>query len=158
MSAGEFEGQLAVVTGAAGGIGAAIATALAAGEQDVILLDFMTLPQSLEKGVLKDIKLIENVKLDGHPDYRGNVFRVMANSGINTAADLKGKTVSTVTIGQSIDFAFRVWAKKGGVDPDRDVKIVEMPFTAVGPALPTFCWESLMLSSAQLIASGSSPQ
>lgn len=111
------------------------ATALAAGEQDVVILDFMTLPQSLEKGVLKDIKIIDNVKVDGHPDYRGNVFRVMADSGISKPSDLKGKTVTTVTIGQSIDFAFRIWARKGGIDPDKDVNVVEMPFTAVGPAL-----------------------
>lgn len=111
------------------------ATALAADEQDLVLLDFMTLPQSIEKGVLRDIKIIDDVKLDGHPDYRGNVFRVMADSGISTPADLRGKTVTTVTIGQSIDFAFRIWAKQGGLDPDRDVQIVEMPFTAVGAAL-----------------------
>jgi NAD(P)-dependent dehydrogenase (short-subunit alcohol dehydrogenase family) len=39
MSAGAFEGQVAVVTGAAGGIGAAIAAALAAGGATLALVD-----------------------------------------------------------------------------------------------------------------------
>jgi len=43
---GEFDGQLAVVTGAAGGIGAAIAHALAAGGADVACIDINPIDQA----------------------------------------------------------------------------------------------------------------
>ena len=58
MSAGEFEGQLAIVTGGAGGIGAAIATALAAGGATLALVDN------------RDVAIEEFIKSARRPDQR----------------------------------------------------------------------------------------
>jgi len=56
-------------------------------------------------------------------------------SGINTVADLKGKKVAINAFGSAVDLVLRVALKKAGLDPRRDVQIVEVTFANIAPAI-----------------------
>jgi NitT/TauT family transport system substrate-binding protein len=66
---------------------------------------------------------------DGHYD---DATVVRADSGINKFADLKGKTFGVNAIGGTVDIGVRIMARKSGLNPDRDLTIVEArpPFLA----------------------------
>jgi sulfonate transport system substrate-binding protein len=67
---------------------------------------------------------------DGHYDDAAVVRR---DSGINTIADLKGKTFGVNAIGGTVEQGVRIIARKNGLNPDRDLTIVE----GRPPFLPT---------------------
>jgi NAD(P)-dependent dehydrogenase (short-subunit alcohol dehydrogenase family) len=88
VSAGEFEGQLAVVTGAAGGIGAAIATALAAGGATLALVDN------------RDIAIEDFMKSARRPDQRITTWRcdVTGSAEVRETCERIGAELGTVSI------------------------------------------------------------
>ena len=53
-------------------------------------------------------------------------FYIFVHPSIKQPADLKGKTVGITTFGSSTDFSIRYLVKKLGMEPDRDVKILQM--------------------------------
>ena len=53
-------------------------------------------------------------------------FYIMANPEIKTIADLKGKTLGVTRFGSSTDFALRYLLQKHGMNPDKDVNILQM--------------------------------
>jgi NitT/TauT family transport system substrate-binding protein len=53
-------------------------------------------------------------------------FYIFVHSSIKRPEDLKGKTVGITTFGSSTDFSIRYLIKKLGMEPDRDVKILQM--------------------------------
>jgi NitT/TauT family transport system substrate-binding protein len=53
-------------------------------------------------------------------------FYVSVHSSIKRPEDLKGKTIGITTYGSSTDFSIRYLIKKLGMDPERDVKILQM--------------------------------
>lgn len=55
-------------------------------------------------------------------------WAVKADSPIRTAQDLKGKTLGTNAYGTGIYYHMLLWLKRNGLDPDKDVKIVETGF------------------------------
>jgi ABC-type nitrate/sulfonate/bicarbonate transport system substrate-binding protein len=59
---------------------------------------------------------------DGHYD---DAAVVRADSGIAKFADLKGKTYGVNAIGGTVEQGVRIMARKHGLDPDRDLSIVE---------------------------------
>ena len=59
---------------------------------------------------------------DGHYDDAAVVRR---DSGINTIADLKGKTFGVNAIGGTVEQGVRIIARKHGLNPERDLTIVE---------------------------------
>ena len=59
---------------------------------------------------------------DGHYD---DAAVVRADSGINKVADLKGKTFGVNAIGGTVEQGVRIIARKNGLNPDRDLTIVE---------------------------------
>jgi ABC-type nitrate/sulfonate/bicarbonate transport system substrate-binding protein len=66
---------------------------------------------------------------DGHYD---DATVVRADSGIKTVADLKGKTFGVNAIGGTLDMGVRIMARKAGLNPDKDLTVVEArpPFLA----------------------------
>jgi NitT/TauT family transport system substrate-binding protein/sulfonate transport system substrate-binding protein len=73
--------------------------------------------------------------VDEQPGYFSVFWGVRSDSGIKTAADLKGKTVASTVFGGGIYYHMRLWLKQRGVDPDKDIKLVEIPFPLVDEAL-----------------------
>ena len=70
---------------------------------------------------------------DNQQDGEGHVqtyFLVKKDSGINSPADLKGKRVATNVQGSAMDVSLRIMLTKAGLDPSRDVSIVEVPFAS----------------------------
>ena len=53
-------------------------------------------------------------------------FYVFVHSSIKRPEDLKNKTVGITTFGSSTDFSIRYLIKKLGMEPDKDVKILQM--------------------------------
>ena len=59
---------------------------------------------------------------DGHYD---DAAVVRKDSGINAIADLKGKTFGVNAIGGTVEQGVRIIARKNGLNPERDLTIVE---------------------------------
>jgi len=53
-------------------------------------------------------------------------FYIMAASEIKSVADLRGKTLGVTRFGSSTDFALRYLLQKQGMNPDKDVNILQM--------------------------------
>ena len=81
------------------------------------------------------ISIISDIYQDGHPGFATNTFFVLKDSPIKTVADLKGKKVAINAFGSAVDIVLRVALKKAGLDPRRDLQIVEITFPNIAPAL-----------------------
>ena len=53
-------------------------------------------------------------------------FYVVVHPSVKRPEDLKSKTIGITTFGSSTDFSIRYLLKKWGMEPDRDVKILQM--------------------------------
>jgi NitT/TauT family transport system substrate-binding protein len=53
-------------------------------------------------------------------------FYVFVNPAIKKPEDLRGKTVGITRFGSSTDFSIRYLIKKWGMEPDRDIRILQM--------------------------------
>src|ERR1043166_9239466 len=62
-------------------------------------------------------------------------WAVKDDSPIKTAADLKGKTVGISIIGGGTHGPFALMLKRAGVDPEKDIKLVEVSFSLSEDAL-----------------------
>jgi NitT/TauT family transport system substrate-binding protein len=61
----------------------------------------------------------------GFDGYYDDATVVRADSGINDVAGLKGKIFGVNAIGSTVEQNIRIMARKYGLDPDRDLTIVE---------------------------------
>ena len=98
------------------------------------LADIATLsPPVFATSLLKNVvpggmTIISDNFQDGRPGYAQNTFFVLDEPPIQTSRDLKGKKVAINAFGSSVDLALRVKLKKDGIDPRRDLAIVEVAF------------------------------
>jgi NitT/TauT family transport system substrate-binding protein len=60
---------------------------------------------------------------------------VLQDSPVKTVEDLKGKKVGINAFGSAVDLVLRVVLKKKGLDPKRDVQIVEVNFPNMAAAI-----------------------
>jgi NitT/TauT family transport system substrate-binding protein len=56
--------------------------------------------------------------------FGSTIYKLVANPGLTSASDLKGKTAGTSRPGSSTDFALRRALTKLGLVPDKDIKIL----------------------------------
>jgi NitT/TauT family transport system substrate-binding protein len=112
------------------------ATLLAAGQADLGTLAFSTFATAIAKNAVPGgLTIIADNYQDGHPGNATNTFFVLKDSPINTIADLKGKKVGINAYGSAVDLLLRVVLKKKGMDPKRDVQIVEINFPNMAAAI-----------------------
>jgi len=78
-----------------------------------------------------DLRIVADVVQNGVHGHNANWFLVRDDSPIRTVQDLKGKTVATLGFGTFIDLSMRVGMRKGGLDPAKDVTIVQVPLPAM---------------------------
>jgi len=82
-----------------------------------------------------DAKLVAAIMQEARGDYFSTTLMVKADSPIRRAEDLKGKTVGVLGFRTSPDLALRAYLVRAGLVPDVDVKVVPVPFPAMGAAL-----------------------
>ncbi len=105
------------------------ATLLAAGQADMATLSFSVFALSvLKKIVPNGMTIVSDNYQDGRPGYAQNTFFVLKDSPIKTTQDLKGKIIGINAFGSAVDLALRVKLAKDGIDPKKDVQIVEVAF------------------------------
>jgi NitT/TauT family transport system substrate-binding protein len=104
-------------------------TLLAAGQADMATLSFAVFATSILKNtVAGGMTIVSDNYQDGYKGFAENTFFVLNDSAIKTTQDLKGKTVGVNAFGSAVDLALRVKLKKDGIDPRKDLRIVEVAF------------------------------
>jgi len=104
-------------------------TLLAAGQADMATLSFAVFATSVLKDIVPGgMSIISDNYQDGRPGYAQNTFFVLNDSPITSTQDLKGKKVGINAFGSAVDLALRVKLKKDGIDPRKDLTIVEVAF------------------------------
>lgn len=107
--------------------------ALAAGALDCATQAPLSLANGAVNGGLKAYIVAQHVfeKPGGFSVY----WAVKEDSPIKTIADLKGKTVGISVLGGGTYGPFAMLLKKNGVDPEKDIKLVEVGFAVSEDAL-----------------------
>src|SRR5437588_13060713 len=107
--------------------------ALAAGALDCATQAPLSLANGVVGGNLKAYIVAQHVlqKPGGFSVY----WAVKEDSPIKTIADLKGKTVGISVIGSGTQGPFNLMLRRNGVDPDKDIKLVEVSFSLSEDAL-----------------------
>jgi ABC-type nitrate/sulfonate/bicarbonate transport system substrate-binding protein len=99
---------------------------LAAGTLDCATVGGLSIANGIDQGA--DIVAMGEFIEERQP-YFSTAWMVKKDSGINTLADLKGKTVATSAVGGSTDYIQDYYIKqKTGMTPDNGYKKVEVPF------------------------------
>jgi NitT/TauT family transport system substrate-binding protein len=105
------------------------ATLLAAGQADMATLSFAAFATSVLRNVVPGgLTIVSDNYQDGRAGYAQNTFFVLKDSPITSTQELKGKKVGINAFGSAVDLALRVKLKKDGIDPRRDLTIVEVAF------------------------------
>src|SRR6201989_2602461 len=107
--------------------------ALAAGALDCATQAPLSLANGVVGGNLKAYIVAQHVfeKPGGFSVY----WAVKDDSPIKTIADLKGKTVGISVIGGGTQGPFNMLLRQAGIDPSRDIKLVEVGFAVSEDAL-----------------------
>lgn len=112
------------------------ASLLAAGQIDIATLSYPIFATSvLKDAVPGGITAIADIYQAARPGFHSNSYWCREDSGIEKITDLKGKTIAVNAFGASTDLVLRVALKKAGLDPKRDVRVVEVGFPAMGAAI-----------------------
>jgi len=80
-------------------------------------------------------KVVAAIMQEARGDYFSTTLMVKDASPIRRAEDLKGKVVGVLGFRTSPDLALRGYLLRSGLVPDVDVKVVPVPFPAMGAAL-----------------------
>jgi ABC-type nitrate/sulfonate/bicarbonate transport system substrate-binding protein len=99
----------------------------------------ITAPTALfaaEKGM--PLKLVASISREATGgQWHNTTYMALADSGIRSARDLRGKTIGIVDFKSAGELWARSALEAAGLDPDRDVSFVVIPFPAMGEALRT---------------------
>ena len=113
-----------------------LVAAMAAGELDVAFLAYNSFASAVIKNVVPGgLTIVASDFYDSNPDNFNFPWLALADAPINSARDLKGKKVGVLAIGTGADATTRLMLKKSGLDPVKDVSIVEIPAPAMEEAL-----------------------
>lgn len=112
------------------------AALLAAGQADMATLAFSTFATTILKGAVPDgLTIVSDNYQDGVPGYANNTYFVRDDAPIRQVADLRGKKVGINAFGSAVDLIMRVTLKKHGLDPRKDVQVVEVGFPNIAAAI-----------------------
>jgi ABC-type nitrate/sulfonate/bicarbonate transport system substrate-binding protein len=99
---------------------------LAAGTLDCASVGGLSVANGIDRGA--DIVLLGEF-IEERPPYNSTAWMVRKDSGIDSLADLKGKTVATNAVGGSTDYLQDFYIEQqAGLEAGRDYKKVEVPF------------------------------
>ncbi len=105
--------------------------ALVAGKLDACLATPFPLANALNVSHVP-VTIVHQLLSFGFDGYYDDNTVVRIDSGINKVADLKGKVIGVNAIGGTVEQGVRIIARKNGLNPERDLTIVEArpPFLA----------------------------
>ncbi|RZS85526.1 ABC-type nitrate/sulfonate/bicarbonate transport system substrate-binding protein [Pigmentiphaga kullae] len=107
--------------------------AFEAGELDIATGSAHSVMMAAAQGI--KFKIVASLSREGGPKGFATQYMVLDSSPIKTIADLKGKTVGINGARSSAEIWARLAIKKHGLNPQRDVKWVAVPFPAQGEAV-----------------------
>jgi NitT/TauT family transport system substrate-binding protein len=110
-------------------------TALAANEIDFVGFGYSILPTAVFNAHMSDLRIIADMFQDGAPGGYSNEFLVLKDGPIHTIADMKGHVAVTNSAGSAVDMVLRAIFRKNGLEPNRDVTILEAGFGNMPPML-----------------------
>ncbi len=90
---------------------------------------------TLKNAIAGGVRIVSDNFQDGRDGYASNSYLVLKDSPIQKITDLKGKKVAINAFGAAVDLALRVMLKKNGIDPRRDLEIVEIAFPNIASAI-----------------------
>ena len=111
----------------------AISQALAAGAIDCGAQGVLPVAQGTAAGTLSVDIVAQHVS--EKPGSFSVFWAVKEDSPVRTVADLKGRTVGISIIGGGIQGPFNLMLKRAGLDPNKDIKLVEVTFALAEDAL-----------------------
>ncbi len=105
-----------------------------AGQIDAGTITAPTALFSAEQGL--PMKLVASISREVRSgNYHNTSYLALADSGLQSAKDLRGKTIGIVDFKSATDLWARAAVESAGLDPNRDVRYVVLPFPAMGEAL-----------------------
>jgi len=107
--------------------------ALIAGALDCATQGVLPIAQTMDKGTLSTYVIAQHV--GEKPGSFSVYWAVKEDSPIKKVEDLKGKTIGISIIGGGTHGPFNLMLKRHGVDPDKDIKLVEVSFSLSEDAL-----------------------
>ncbi len=107
--------------------------AMQAGALDCATQGVLPIAQSMANGTLDMYVIAQHV--GERPGSFSVYWAVKDESPIKTVADLKGKTVGISVIGGGTHGPFALMLRRAGLDPEKDIKLVEVPFSLSEDAL-----------------------
>lgn len=110
-----------------------MAAALQAGALDCATQGILPIAQGMATGNLDLYVIAQHV--GEKPGSFSLYWAVKDDSPIKKVADLKGKTVGISIIGGGTHAPFNMMLRKAGLDPDKDIKLVEVGFALSEDAL-----------------------
>jgi ABC-type nitrate/sulfonate/bicarbonate transport system substrate-binding protein len=110
-----------------------MAQALIAGALDCATQGVLPIAQGMVSNTLNTYVVAQHV--GEKPGSFSLYWAVKEDSPIKTVADLKGKTVGISIIGGGTHGPFNLMLRKHGVDPEKDIKLVEVSFSLSEDAL-----------------------
>ena len=113
-----------------------VVTLLAAEQIDVGTLSFAALASTVSKDLVPGgVKVIADSYQDGSPNGFSNTFAVLEDSPIRDIQDLRGKRIASNGFGTAADTLMRVSLSRSGIDPKKDLEVLEIGFANMGAAL-----------------------
>jgi NitT/TauT family transport system substrate-binding protein len=113
----------------------AVITALASGEIEIGHLAYSSFAVAVENAKMDDLRVISGEFEDGVPGYYSNEYFLLKDSPIRTIEDLKGKVLATNGAGSAVDIPLRAMLRKHGLDPNKDVTMVQAALPNMLPML-----------------------
>lgn len=111
-------------------VGSEVATVLASGAADLGSTSTGALI-SVNTKLNADLRVVADIVQNGVKGYNAHWFSVRAEDSIKSIRDLKSRTVATLGFGSFADLAMRVALKQAGVDPAKDLTVVQVSFPAM---------------------------
>jgi sulfonate transport system substrate-binding protein len=113
-----------------------LVAAMAAREADIAFLAYNSFASAVIKNVVPGgLTIVGSDFYDSQPDYFNFHWLALADAPIKSVMDLKGKKIGVLAIGTGADATTRLMLKKTGLDPVKDVTIVEIPAPAMEEAV-----------------------
>src|SRR3982751_1384103 len=105
--------------------------ALVAGKLDACLATPFPMANAINQSRVP-VTIVHQLLSFGFDGYYDDATVVRADSGIANVGDLKGKTFGVNAIGGTLDMGVRIITKKAGLNPEKDLTVVEArpPFLA----------------------------